>query len=141
MKTIRYGVIGCGGRSQSLVKLLSDYPQAVCVGAYDPVPTQQQKVCDKGFATYQELLDAPGLDWVVVASPNCYHHEIAGSHVLEKSVHDLEMRSYGTPRTMTSAPPKAPWSASVWTTLGVRARLSPWARSGASRTVSKQLLN
>jgi hypothetical protein len=77
----RFVVIGAGKRAGHLVGLLSQYPSVEFAGAWDPN-------ADKVEALYQRALSAPGLprptsweatleapkvDWVLVASPNAFH--------------------------------------------------------------------
>jgi len=86
---IGVAVIGAGGRGQGVtLNLLNDSKRRVkVVSVYDPDKacarsalacwnSPEVKIC----ATYQEAIKRPGVDWVLVFSPNAYHrdHIIAG---------------------------------------------------------------
>ena len=89
-KTIGVAVIGCGGRGTGVTRrLIQDSNRNVKVLAvYDP----DEKQCHKSMSaeqwnypdakicqSYQEAIATPGVDWVMVFSPNAYHKE----HILE----------------------------------------------------------
>ena len=89
-KNIGVAVIGCGGRGTGVTRrLLQDSKGHVKVLAvYDPDEAQcrnamsdsQWKSPDtKICKSYQEAIATPGVDWVMVFSPNAYHKE----HILE----------------------------------------------------------
>lgn len=85
-RPVGIGVIGCGQRSHALVpQIMRHAPQHLIVRAlYDPNPkyvdlakqryAPNAEVCD----TFQQVAEHPGVDWLFIASPNCYHKE----HVL-----------------------------------------------------------
>lgn len=88
MKTIGVAVIGAGGRGQGCtkqllkdsnrrVKVLSVYDpdQAVAGTALEQWEDPTVKICD----SYREAIRTPGVDWVLVFSPNAFHKE----HILE----------------------------------------------------------
>jgi predicted dehydrogenase len=93
---IRIGLVGCGGRLRTVVRNLLATPDAsrleivalhdpssdsVAVTARDLAP--QARVCD----SWQELVESPEVDWVMIGSWNCFHAEQivaalrAGKHV------------------------------------------------------------
>lgn len=95
-KVINVAVIGGGARgagvtnnllndSKGNVKVLTvfDPDKEVAKGAIELWKSPYTKICD----SYEEAIDAPGVDWVMVFSPNAYHKEHiiysfnAGKHV------------------------------------------------------------
>lgn len=98
-KIINVAVIGAGGRgcgvtnnllrdSGGNVKVLSvfDPDKEVAKNTIETWKSPYTKICD----SYQEAIDAPGVDWVLVFSPNAYHKENiiyafeAGKHVFSE---------------------------------------------------------
>jgi predicted dehydrogenase len=98
-KQIGVAVIGAGGRGRGVtlnllndskrqVKVMSvfDPDKAMAQSALDCWNDQDVKVCD----TYQDAIKTPGVDWVLVFSPNAYHKEHiiagfkAGKHVFSE---------------------------------------------------------
>ncbi|MGL1890834.1 MAG: Gfo/Idh/MocA family oxidoreductase [Spirochaetaceae bacterium] len=82
MKTIKYAVIGCGGRISSLIDQLKDKEDLELVGAWDPSENNTQLMLDKRnygkgkiYSSYQEIVTDPELDWIVIGSPNIFHKE------------------------------------------------------------------
>lgn len=105
---VRIGLIGCGGRGQSLASQFSGLPQTVVVAVSDPDTSRMDQVRAslqkrpgaqpaELFRDYRKLLDRKDIDAVVIASPNhwhalhCIHACQAGKDVyVEKPVaHDL----------------------------------------------------
>jgi len=94
MKKINIGVIGCGGMGMGIVNALLavDKRLQVC-GVFDPddrsikKALEQIKPSPKVFDDYQTLVSNPEIDWVMIASWNCFHKEQtvaafeAGKHV------------------------------------------------------------
>lgn len=91
-KIINVAVVGAGGRGNGVTKnLLKDSEGNVKVlSVFDPDKdvakktvenwgSPYTKICD----TYQEAIEAPGVDWVLVFSPNAYHKE----HILHAFSH------------------------------------------------------
>ena len=82
-KTIRIGIIGCGGRIRDLLGKLFKITDRVKITALcDPAPDQtalyqkEFKAADaKIYSDYRELVKAPDVDWVVIGSWNCFHAE------------------------------------------------------------------
>lgn len=92
---IGIAVIGCGGMGMALVKrIIAVDPRLQVRTLYDPDPnsinaalpkisTSTPRIC----ASYQEAIEAPDVDWVMIASWNCFHKEQtiaafeAGKHV------------------------------------------------------------
>jgi predicted dehydrogenase len=83
-KTINVAVIAAGGRGRGVTNnLLKDSNGNVkVVSVYDPDKKQCEKalkiwdspdavICD----TYQDAINTPGVDWVMVFSPNAHHKE------------------------------------------------------------------
>ena len=98
-KEINVAVIGCGGRGRGVSgNLLRDSENQVKILAtYDPDKKQAERakglwkspdtlVCD----SYQDAINTPGVEWVLVFSPNAYHKEqilaafAAGKHVFSE---------------------------------------------------------
>ncbi len=83
MSTVKFGLIGCGSRGRGLAKqLLSKGSGVQPVALFDPDKSLQErfieennlsgvKVCDD----YMEAVNTPGINWVMICSPNCYHRE------------------------------------------------------------------
>ncbi len=83
-KIINVAVIGAGSRGRCLirhllyeskgnVKILSvfDPDKAVAQESLDTWKSPSTKICEK----YLEAIKTPGVDWVIVSSPNAYHKE------------------------------------------------------------------
>lgn len=108
-REIKIAVIGAGGRSRGIVSnLLRDSRNFVKVASvYDPDKAVAKlsmdtwhsdgKICD----SYEEAIATPGVEWVIVASPNAFHKEhilagfAAGKHVFSEkpmatSIEDCE---------------------------------------------------
>lgn len=98
-KKIQVAVLACGNRSKSVVyNLLKDSNYNVNIAAvYDPDPQVEEdtlahwKMTDaKRCSSYQEAINTPGVEWVMVFSPNVYHKEQvvaafeAGKHVFSE---------------------------------------------------------
>ena len=98
-KPIQVAVLGCGSRSSYVVKnLLRDSGGNVNIAAvYDPDPEVVKSALAAwkmpeaiSCKSYQEAIDHPGVDWVMVFSPNVYHKEqvvaafAAGKHVFSE---------------------------------------------------------
>ncbi len=83
---INVGVIGCGGRGTSDAASFKKYGEennnacqllAVC-DVYEKRKRKQAELYNvKGFSDYRELLAFPGIDAVVVATPDHWHARIA----------------------------------------------------------------
>ena len=85
-KKIKVAVLGCGGRSHCVVgNLLRDSKRNVeIVAAFDPnraafdrcVTSAEWNIPDCKYCTsYQEAINTPGVEWVMVFSPNAFHKE------------------------------------------------------------------
>lgn len=98
-KKIKVAVLACGNRSRSVVgNLLRDSNGNVeIVAVYDPDPQTVEVNLKhwkspnaKSCASYQEAINTPGVEWVMVFSPNVYHKEQviaafeAGKHVFSE---------------------------------------------------------
>ena len=94
MNDIGISVIGCGGMGMAIVKRLLAQDARLQVRAiYDPDPTSVEKALHhintqpRMCGSYQEAIAAPDIDWVMIASWNCFHKEQtiaafeAGKHV------------------------------------------------------------
>lgn len=89
------GMIGCGGMGIGLTeRLLKQSPEIRLLGLYDPQEKSVQRAKERlnvGEATvysdYHDLLANREIQWVLIASWNCFHHEQvlaafdAGKHV------------------------------------------------------------
>ena len=91
-KIYKLAVIGCGSRARGVIShLIDDDPnrKIEVVSIYDPDPAVMKNAADKWNCTtakhcssYQEAIDFPGVDWVMVFSPNAFHKE----HVVAESL-------------------------------------------------------
>lgn len=95
-KTVKIAVIGCGARAHVVVNhLLREGNGRIEIGSlHDPdreMMTEKARLWNAGSVlccnSYQEAIAAPGIEWVMVCSPNCAHKEhilaafAAGKHV------------------------------------------------------------
>lgn len=84
MKEINIAVIACGGRARGTIKRLLDASKnnVKIVSVYDPDEneangaleiwdTPKAKICK----SYQEAIEFPNVNWVMVFSPNAFHKE------------------------------------------------------------------
>ena len=76
------GLIGCGAMGIYLAKLLLAVDNRLQIkGIYDPDERSIKSAMDlasgtaKIYQDYHELLAAPDIDWIMIASWNCYHKE------------------------------------------------------------------
>jgi predicted dehydrogenase len=110
MSTINVAVIGAGGRGKGVTRRLLDDSDGnvkvvavfdpdkeVAAGALKRWNSPDTKICD----SYQEAINTPGVEWIMVFSPNANHKEhilagfAAGKHVftekpLATSIEDCE---------------------------------------------------
>ena len=82
MKNIKIGAIGCGGMGLVVIKLLLNVDKRLHLSAvYDPDERSVKKALEeikpapKVYDSYQALLADSEIDWVMIASWNCYHAE------------------------------------------------------------------
>jgi len=82
MDKINIGLIGCGTMGMITVnQLLAIDPKLHIYGIYDPDPRSVKNVLEQVqpkpeiYESYQQLLDEPEIDWVMIASWNCFHYE------------------------------------------------------------------
>lgn len=87
-KKIKVSVIACGNRSRAVVKdLLNAGSGSVEIAAvYDPDPAEMDYVCNywqfpdaKRCTSSAEAVSVPGVEWVMIFSPNAMHKQ----HILE----------------------------------------------------------
>ncbi len=96
MKKIKISVIGAGGRSRNIVnELLKAADGSVEIASvFDPCREMLEKFFDKlglpvmeSSGSMEEAINAPGVEWVIIGSPNAMHKEhilaafAAGKHV------------------------------------------------------------
>ena len=98
MKTVRLGVIGCGGMARSHMKYFNTIPGLQFAAAADSFADNVKLVTDtypgvKGFADGQALIASGAVDAILICTPHYFHPELsiagfkAGLHVLtEKPV-------------------------------------------------------
>ncbi|GAB5552464.1 MAG: Gfo/Idh/MocA family oxidoreductase [Saprospiraceae bacterium] len=97
--TIQLGIIGTGARGTGIIKTLNSIPQFKTVACSDLLPFRLEKavaIAGKGckaYKNYQNLLEDPDVDAVVIATPLSMHYQMAvdaldsGKHVYcEKSM-------------------------------------------------------
>ena len=76
---INLGIIGCGGQGQSNLRACASQPEVVVTAACDVWPDRlehvvsQFKATCKGYRDFRELLQQPGLDAVIIATPPHWH--------------------------------------------------------------------
>ena len=83
---IKIAIIGTGHRAEVVMELLKQFREKVEIPVvYDPDYTRSEKYIKDLFLdgtiiarSYQEAIDYPGIEWVMVFSPNAFHCE----HVL-----------------------------------------------------------
>jgi len=102
-KSVKVGLIGCGNRGTTVVKHLLEgegSEHIALTALYDPRPAATSDLNAKlgtsaranapvaahAYATLDALLADSGVDWVVVASPNC-HHVAQASAALKAGKH------------------------------------------------------
>ena len=90
---IHFGMCGCGGFiERAVLPMMQDVENAKAIAAFDVDRGRLDKVCkefdiSQACNTFQELLNAEGVDVIYVASPNVFHKEHtilaaeAGKHV------------------------------------------------------------
>jgi predicted dehydrogenase len=101
VKKIGVAVIACGARSKCVVNhLLQDSENNVeILSVYDPIDSAADAAFErwkidpskcKKCSSYMEAINTPGVDWVMVFSPNAFHKEHilaafkAGKHVFSE---------------------------------------------------------
>ena len=92
MKSIGFGIIGCGMVSRIHAEALREVPGAELRGVYDPVPGRAEAFSlEKGgipYAALEDLLKAPDIDVVCICTPSGTHAKLAvqavraGKHVV-----------------------------------------------------------
>lgn len=82
MEKVGIGVIGCGKMGMVVVRdLLKQDPRIEIRGVFDPDPRSIQKGLEElgpnvqVYSDYQDLLSSHDIQWVMIASWNCYHEE------------------------------------------------------------------
>ncbi len=82
MKKINIGVIGCGGMGMHLLNILLALDERLKIhGIFDPDERSVKKALEqikpppKVYDDYQSLVAATEVDWVMIASWNCFHKE------------------------------------------------------------------
>jgi predicted dehydrogenase len=80
---INLGLIGCGGMGTSNLNICARFPDVVVTAACDvwdarlEVVSEQFKSTCKGYRDFREMLQQPGLDAVIIATPPHWHALIA----------------------------------------------------------------
>ena len=84
MKKIKCAIIGTGGRCRSIMKELLKHAQGnlEVVSVYDPEQWMRDKFFNdleipavENSASAEAAINAPGVEWVIVASPNSMHKD------------------------------------------------------------------
>ena len=77
MKTVGYGIIGCGMISEIHAKALSEIPEAKLIAGFDPVPGKAAAFGEKfgclGYDNFEEFLANSDIEAVTVATPSGLH--------------------------------------------------------------------
>ena len=99
MKKIKCAIIGTGGRCRSIMKELLKHAQGnlEVVSVYDPEQWMRDKFFNdleipavENSASAEAAINAPGVEWVIVASPNSMHKDhIVMSFAAGKNVFEL----------------------------------------------------
>ncbi len=79
-KKVVYGLIGFGGMGKWHTEILANVPEIQLAGIYDINEEKRNKAAKMGFHVYeseQEILDAPDIDVILIATPNDSHKPIA----------------------------------------------------------------
>ncbi len=81
-KEIGIGIIGCGGRIQSLLSTLLPLDSrlkvtALCDLSRKSIKETQDLIgyAPKTYKKYQDLVKAPQVDWVIIGTWNCFHRD------------------------------------------------------------------
>lgn len=87
-KQLNIAIIACGNRARGVVKnLLNAAGNKVKIASvYDPDPAEMDYACSEWkaqdalhCASSVEAINVPGVDWVMIFSPNAFHKQ----HILE----------------------------------------------------------
>ena len=87
-ETIKIAVIACGNRARGVVNSLlkASNRKVDIVSVYDPDPAEMDFACDSWMASDArhcasslEAINTPGVEWVMIFSPNAFHK----LHILE----------------------------------------------------------
>jgi hypothetical protein len=76
---INLGIIGCGGMGTSNLNICAQFPDVVVTAACDAwdarleVVTERFKGTCKGYRDFRQMLQQPGLDAVIIATPPHWH--------------------------------------------------------------------
>ena len=77
MKTVGYGIIGCGMISEIHAKALSEIPEAKLIAGFHPVPGKAAAFGEKfgclGYDNFEEFLANSDIEAVTVATPSGLH--------------------------------------------------------------------
>lgn len=96
MERVRVGLIGCGGNMRAHIQRIEGFPDAEIVACADPVEANFQRARPlfaegrevRFYRDHRAMLDAGGLDAVLVSTPHTLHFEqvrdalTAGLHVM-----------------------------------------------------------
>nr|CAA9211824.1 GH109 [uncultured Armatimonadetes bacterium] len=83
MSVCKIGVVGCGSIAQGIhLNILPRLPGVEVAAIAEPDPERREAACRKvpnakAFDDYQEVVDLPGLDAVLIALPNALHADAA----------------------------------------------------------------
>lgn len=87
-ETIKIAVIACGNRARAVINCLlkASERKVDIVSVYDPYPEEMEFACNtwlapnaKRCASSLEAINTPGVEWVMIFSPNAFHKQ----HILE----------------------------------------------------------
>lgn len=91
MAGIKVGIIGCGEVARSVyLKILPRLPDVELIALAEPDP-QRRKAASQMLQTviavdsYQQLLEIPELNAVVICVPNLFHQEITVAAIKKKN--------------------------------------------------------
>ncbi len=129
MKTVRYGVIGCGAIAQRrhIPEAVAN-EKSVVVAVADPVKGRAQsigeKIGAKGYTDYKKMLKEENLDAAVVCGPNVLHAPMT-IDAFKAKLHVLVEKPMATTRAEAKKMIAASKAARKYLMVGMNQRLMP----------------
>nr|MDO8111688.1 Gfo/Idh/MocA family oxidoreductase [Candidatus Sigynarchaeota archaeon] len=148
--SIRFGVIGCGGRADGLTRtLMSDKRGdllAICdidpeqIDHYEKMAKSSLGHGTKHYTDYKDLLDNADIDAVIIATPDQWHHEMA-VEAFKKKKHVFLEKPAGTNLDQNQAILKAAKASGKTLEIGYVLRYSPFYQGVRSLVQSGDIGN